>query len=89
MSLAWRGSIKKMLAERMLAAELTHHLANEDATSKNHRNGTTPKRVLAPGDELHLDIPRDRLSKGPREKSVTMSINVRGGVLKINKYKLR
>jgi putative transposase len=56
------GQLKKMLAERMLAAELTHHLANEDATSKNHRNGTTPKKVLAPGGELHLDIPRDRLS---------------------------
>lgn len=56
------GQLKKMLAERMLAAELTHHLANEDATSKNHRNGTTPKKVLAPGGELQLDIPRDRLS---------------------------
>ena len=56
------GQLKKMLAERMLAAELTHHLANEDTTSKNHRNGTTPKKVLAPGGELHLDIPRDRLS---------------------------
>ena len=56
------GQLKKMLAERMLAAELTHHLANEETTSKNHRNGTTPKRVLAPGGELHLDIPRDRLS---------------------------
>ncbi len=53
---------KKMLAERMLAAELTHYLANEAATSKNHRSGTRPKKVLAPGGELHLDSPRDRLS---------------------------
>ena len=53
--------LKKMLAERMLAAELTHHLANEDATSKSHRNGTMPKKVLAPDGELQLDIPRDRL----------------------------
>jgi hypothetical protein len=56
------GQLKKMLAERMLAAELTHHLANEDEPGKNHRNGTTPKKVLAPGGELHLDVPRDRLS---------------------------
>jgi transposase-like protein len=56
------GQLKKMLAERMLAAELSHHLASEDEASKNHRNGTSPKKVLAPGGELHLDIPRDRLS---------------------------
>lgn len=30
------GQLKKMLAERMLAAELTHHLAGEDEASKNH-----------------------------------------------------
>jgi putative transposase len=56
------GQLKKMLAERMLTAELTHHLASEGEASKNHRNGTTSKKVLAPGGELQLDIPRDRLS---------------------------
>jgi transposase-like protein len=56
------GQLKKMLAERMLTAELNHHLANEDAGSKNHRNGTSSKKVLTPGGELQLDIPRDRLS---------------------------
>lgn len=56
------GQLKKMLAERMLAAELTHHLASEEETTRNHRNGTTPKKVLAPGGELQLDVPRDRLS---------------------------
>jgi transposase-like protein len=56
------GQLKKMLAERMLTAELNHHLANEDADSKNHRNGTSSKKVLTPGGELQLDIPRDRLS---------------------------
>jgi transposase-like protein len=51
-----------MLAERMLSAELTHHLASEGESSRNHRNGTSPKKVLTPGGELNLDIPRDRLS---------------------------
>ena len=51
-----------MLAECMLSAELRHHLANEGEGSKNHRNGTSPKRVMTPGGELNLDIPRDRLS---------------------------
>jgi putative transposase len=56
------GQLKKMLAERMLSAELSHHLASEGESSKNHRNGSGPKRVLTPGGELNLDIPRDRLS---------------------------
>lgn len=56
------GQFKKMLAERMLAAELTHHFASEEETSKNHRNGMTPKTVLALGSELRLNGPRDRLA---------------------------
>jgi len=62
------GQLKKQLAERMLAAELSHHLENEagasdgGAQSGNHRNGTTPKTVITPEGELPLDIPRDRLS---------------------------
>ena len=44
--------LKKMLAERMLAAELSHHLASKDDSSKNHRNGSSPRRVLTPGGEL-------------------------------------
>lgn len=54
------GQLKKLLAERMLTAELNHHLANE-AEAGNHRNGTSKKTVLAPGGEMRLDIPRDRL----------------------------
>jgi transposase-like protein len=54
--------LKKMLAERMLTAELSHHLASEDQAGKNHRNGSSPKKVLTPGGELQLDVPRDRLS---------------------------
>jgi transposase-like protein len=56
------GQLKKMLAERMLSAELSHHLANQGEGSKNHRNGSSPKTVLTPGGELNLDVPRDRLS---------------------------
>jgi putative transposase len=63
------GQLKKQLAERMLAAELTHHLkteaaAGEDSSAKprNHRNGTSAKTVITPDGALPLDIPRDRLS---------------------------
>ena len=54
------GQLKKLLAERMLTAELNHHLTNE-AEAGNHRNGSSKKTVLAPGGEMRLDIPRDRL----------------------------
>ena len=63
------GRLKKQLAERMLAAELSHHLRGEAAQSadtlarrRNHRNGTSAKTVMTPDGALPLDIPRDRLS---------------------------
>jgi len=58
------GQLKKQLAERMLAAELTHHLANEaaDEGTGNHRNGSSSKTVLTPNGALDLAIPRDRLA---------------------------
>jgi putative transposase len=59
------GQLKKQLAERMLAAELTHHLRVEGAdaaAAPNHRNGSSAKNVLTPSGALALDIPRDRLS---------------------------
>lgn len=37
-------------------------MANEEGGSKNHRNGSSPKKVLTPGGELNLNMPRDRLS---------------------------
>jgi transposase-like protein len=51
-----------ILAERMLTAELSHHLASEDQAGRNHRNGSSPKKVLTPSGELQLDVPRDRQS---------------------------
>ena len=63
------GRLKKQLAERMLAAELTHHLNAEALTHgdnpakpANHRNGSSAKTVITPNGALPLDIPRDRLS---------------------------
>ncbi len=59
------GQLKKQLAERMLAAELSHHLHAEAKQSQtgNHRNGTSKKTVITPSGELDLDIPRDRLAR--------------------------
>ena len=58
------GQLKKQLAERMLVAELSHHLSSEaaDEENGNHRNGSSPKTVLTPNGTLELAIPRDRLS---------------------------
>jgi transposase-like protein len=57
--------MKKALMERILGAELTHHLGyapgeSKPATQPNHRNGTTPKTVVTEDGALPLAIPRDR-----------------------------
>lgn len=57
--------MKKRIVERMLGAELTHHLGYAPGEAKptdqvNHRNGTTPKTVLTDDGALPLDVPRDR-----------------------------
>lgn len=57
--------MKKRIVERMLGAELTHHLGyapgeEKPAEQANHRNGTTPKTVLTDDGALPLDVPRDR-----------------------------
>lgn len=53
--------LKKRLAERMLNAEMDHHLggAAEEAAS-NHRNGYSSKTVITDTGKLELSIPRDR-----------------------------
>lgn len=58
-------AMKQVIVERMLNAELTHHLGYERGKPKplgqvNHRNGSTPKTVLTDDDTLRLDVPRDR-----------------------------
>lgn len=55
------GQLKKQLAERMLSAELNHHL-KAPGESPNHRNGSSPKTVITPEGPLALEIPRDRLA---------------------------
>ena len=59
------AQLKKQLAERMLSAELGHHLHqerehSEDGDAPNYRNGSTAKTVLTPEGSLALQIPRDR-----------------------------
>jgi transposase-like protein len=59
------GQLKKQLAERMLSAELSHHLkteAEQAPAEPNHRNGTSAKTVMTPSGALALNIPRDRLA---------------------------
>ena len=58
-------AFKKALIERILGAELSHHLgyppgADKPGDATNHRNGATGKTVLTEEGPLRLDIPRDR-----------------------------
>ena len=57
--------MKKRIVERMLGAELTHHLGyapgeEKPAGQANHRNGSTPKTLRTDDGTLPLDVPRDR-----------------------------
>jgi len=57
--------MKKALMERILGAELTHHLGYAPGdpkpdTQPNHRHGSTPKTVVSEDGALPLAIPRDR-----------------------------
>src|ERR1700735_945249 len=51
--------LKKALAERVLNAEMDHHLEG-DAQSANSRNGYGRKTVITDTGKLSLDVPRDR-----------------------------
>ena len=58
-------ALKKALAERILNAELDHHLAGERARAgpeapRNHRNGHSRKTVLSGTGKLAIAVPRDR-----------------------------
>jgi putative transposase len=54
-------ALKKALAERMLNAEMDHHLGDTGADGPvNTRNGYGQKTVLTDTGRLALDIPRDR-----------------------------
>ena len=56
--------LKKALVERMLEAEMSHHLGyekNEQLKSNgNYRNGKTAKRILMNDGEVEIAVPRDR-----------------------------
>jgi putative transposase len=62
------GELKKAFAERVLNAEMDHHLSDsrQDEVSEgekpaaNHRNGYSKKTVLTENEAIELSIPRDR-----------------------------
>ena len=58
-------AFKKALIERVLGAELSHHLGYRSGETKpeggiNHRNGATAKTVLTDTGPVRVDVPRDR-----------------------------
>ena len=56
------GELKKALLNRLMAAEFDQHLIEDRAANegKNHRNGSTRKRVLAGDGHVEVTVPRDR-----------------------------
>lgn len=59
--------LSKRLMERMLEAEMTHHLGYEkhDSSGKNtgnSRNGTTSKTLKTGNGDIKVEVPRDRTS---------------------------
>ena len=52
--------LKKRLAERMLNAEMDHHLGTAAEEAGNHRNGYGAKTILTDTSKLELAIARDR-----------------------------
>src|SRR5215203_418375 len=50
--------LKKVLAERILNAEMDHHLAGEE--QGNRRNGSGKKTVITDTGRIELAVPRDR-----------------------------
>lgn len=58
-------TLSKRLVERILEAEMTHHLgykkhAVSGNKSGNSRNGTSQKQVLLDNGKIHIEVPRDR-----------------------------
>lgn len=61
-------NLSKRLLERMLEAEMTHHLgyekyAAEGQNTGNSRNGKTKKTVATGSGKVELEVPRDRTSE--------------------------
>ncbi len=53
--------LKKALAERVLNAEMDHHLAGEEPS--NRRNGYGKKTVITDTGQIELKVPRDRQAR--------------------------
>src|SRR6187397_3119629 len=53
--------LKKALAERVLNAEMDHHLAGEEPS--NRRNGYGKKTVITDTGPIELEVPRDRQAR--------------------------
>ena len=54
-------ALKKALAERVLNAEMDHHLAGEEPG--NRRNGYGRKTVITDTGQIELEVPRDRQAR--------------------------
>jgi putative transposase len=54
-------ALKKALAERVLNAEMDHHLAGEEPG--NRRNGYGKKTVITNTGQIKLEVPRDRQAR--------------------------
>ena len=75
------SQLKKGLVERMLKAELDHHLGYDHyhrSESDNSRNGTSKKNLLTEDGTLEINVPRDRIGDFEPELIPKRSTRIEG-----------
>lgn len=75
------SQLKKALVERMLKAELDHHLGYDHynrSDSDNARNGTTKKNLITEDGIVELEVPRDRTGEFEPELVPKRSSRIEG-----------
>ena len=72
-------NFKRAFIERVLSAELSHHLGDGHGQAKpegatNHRSGSSAKTVITDTDSLRIEVPRER--EGTFEPSSSINTSV-------------
>jgi putative transposase len=72
-------ALKKAMAERILSAEMDHHLDSEASQDQvNRRNGVGRKTILTDTRSMEIEVPRDREGRFPGFDEKIISMYARG-----------
>ena len=78
--------LKKALAERVLNAEMDHHLASEEPG--NRRNGYGKKTVITDTGRIELSVPRDRHASFDPQLIARYQRRFPGGTVKLADFEI-